>query len=118
MVFSRKSYLCSSSFKQKRARGFDQAAQLSECVAGVFGVSSDCLLERKINTDPQAQKDKTERRVGDWGKIFRACLPLECDKKIFVCDDVYTTGTTLSAAAQKLIDSGINEVWGFTLARG
>ena len=38
-------------------------------------------------------------------------------KKIFLVDDVYTTGSTMQECAKILKDSGVKQVWGITLTR-
>ena len=38
-------------------------------------------------------------------------------KKIFLIDDVYTTGSTMHECAKILKESGAKQVWGIVLAR-
>lgn len=101
---------------KKRARGFDQASELATYVASYFNLDSRTLLVRALYTEPQAQKDKKERVVGDWDSIFQ--VKESPKQNICICDDVFTTGTTMAAATKKLKKAGALEIWGFTLAKG
>ena len=39
------------------------------------------------------------------------------EKKIFLVDDVYTTGSTMQECAKILKNAGAKQVWGITIAR-
>ena len=43
-------------------------------------------------------------------------LPIS-GKKVFLVDDVYTTGSTMEECARVLKDAGLKNIWGITIAR-
>ncbi|MBI2990480.1 MAG: ComF family protein [Candidatus Magasanikbacteria bacterium] len=83
-----------------------------------FQLRSDFLL-RFLKTKQQAilSKEERKRNVAD---AFRVTKPVETKgKSILLVDDVYTTGSTMQAAARALKEQGgALHVMGFSLARG
>ena len=72
------------------------------------------LLERKIQTDPQAGLSGKARRNNLKGAFScKKTLPAEA---VILVDDVITTGSTLSACAETLKKSGIQKVYARTAA--
>lgn len=98
-----------------RERGFDQAAWIAWAVAAKTGHPFQLLLRRSEWTDPQAQRGTHDRERGDLDGIFQVRRDLP--NRILLCDDVVTSGATLSAASRALKAAGVETVWGFTLAR-
>jgi predicted amidophosphoribosyltransferase len=59
---------------------------------------------------------RSERKLGDLDGAFRARAASPA--RVLLCDDVFTSGATLDAAAKCLKQAGAAEVWGFTIAKG
>jgi predicted amidophosphoribosyltransferase len=97
-----------------RERGFDQAELIAREVAASIGRETKRLLMRKSWTAPQARREG--RQVGELDGAFvaRGDMP----SAVLLCDDVFTSGATMDAAAKELKEAGASLVWGFTLARG
>jgi competence protein ComFC len=102
---------------RQRERGYNQAALLAYPLALCTGIPYRAkALRRKRETRSQVGLNQMERKqnVAD---AFMAVRELVNGKNVLVVDDVTTTGATLYACAQALLDSGSRSVYGITLAR-
>ena len=102
--------------RRKRFRGFDQAQVLSKAFSRSFGLTHYECLERRYMTAPQAVRHHKVRAVDDLEGIFE--VKGEVPPAVLLCDDVFTSGATMNAAAQCLKNHGAKEVWGLVLAKG
>jgi ComF family protein len=104
--------------KRLRWRGFNQAGEIAQGLAKFLKipVARNCLTRIK-NNHPQV-KLAAEERKENIKDIFICQNQKEiCGKKIFLVDDVYTTGATMEEAALILKKAGAKEVWGVVVAR-
>lgn len=105
--------------RKRRARGFDQAGELADWFARSFNRPAYDLLSRLLATESQAGRDISHRRLGEFDNVFSVERSLDwIPERVILCDDVFTSGTTMDAAARALKDAGVKEVWGFVLAKG
>lgn len=99
-------------------RGFNQAEIIARPVAIYLKKPlAKTVLSRVKATKQQALlgKNEREKNVAD---AFVVTKPNIVNGKIcLLVDDVYTTGSTMEAAAKTLLNSGAIKVVGFTLAR-
>jgi len=105
--------------RRQRWRGFNQAELLGEILAKKFNWPLRReVLERYRYTQPQVKLKAKERKKNIRG-AFRIKPKVKIDKqlKVWLFDDVWTTGSTLREAGQVLKRAGTEEVWGLTLAR-
>jgi ComF family protein len=93
-------------YKKKR-RGYNQSEEFGKGLAEMLGVPcSDDVIYRKRATATQTKKSRL-RRWENVKDVFGVRAKAEVEnKRILLVDDVVTTGATLEAAGQVLIESG------------
>ncbi|MCD6471022.1 ComF family protein [bacterium] len=105
-------------FLKQKNRGFNQSEVLADEIANYFNwpIEKD-LLKRTKPTRSQTELTKGQRskNVLNAFKVKNKIGLL--NKNIILVDDVFTTGATLNEAAKVLKESGVNKVWGLTLAK-
>jgi ComF family protein len=100
--------------RRLRERGFSPAAQLARACARAARVPcAPVLLARRRDTPSQTGLSRAARRRNVAGAfVARAAAP----PRVWLVDDVATTGSTLSEAARALRRAGAREVLGVCLA--
>lgn len=104
---------------RERQRGFNQAAIVARLIARGFDLRFDdrSLLRTKPTERHRAGMDASDR-AQSVERAFEAARPRLIDgASVLLVDDVYTTGSTVSAAAQALIEAGAQRVNVLTIAR-
>ena len=103
---------------RQRERGFNQAALLAARFSRLCGIPmepEDCVRVR--DTRPQTGLRATQRRNNVAG-AFHVPVPQRVQRRrLLLVDDVLTTGATVNACAQALLEAGAEGVWVVTLAR-
>ncbi len=105
--------------KKLNNRGFNQAEIIADFFNRFLKLKKVDWLERKKETEPQAQmKTKKERRSNVKG-VFVVKNKRKVKKaRVVLVDDLLTTGNTIFEAARVLKKSGCDKVFVLTLARG
>jgi ComF family protein len=93
--------------RRLRARGYDQARVLATELARITGWRCRPLLERVVETAPQARRSGEDRRSALRG-AFRAAV--EPPARVVLIDDVLTSGATAGECARVLRRAGALEV--------
>lgn len=106
-----------------KIRGYNQAEELAKELSKIIKIAvvSDCLIKIK-KTKPQMELKKEEREKNLQGAFaIKSCgvseTPQLSGKKIFLVDDVYTTGSTMEECGSVLLQAGAKSVWGIAIAR-
>ena len=104
--------------RRLKGRGYNQSAVLAKELAKVTGIEVESrLLKRTKDALSQVHTaSKNQRRDNVAGSF--SCSHNLSGKSVILIDDIATTGSTLSACASALKDSGAASVWGLVLARG
>ena len=102
-----------------RKRGFNQAFFIASCAAAFLQQPlARNLLLKIVDTPQQASLNRRARTLNLGADVFQVPKPDQIlGKNILLCDDVLTTGATLSAAAKALKSAGAASVTALTLAR-
>jgi ComF family protein len=102
---------------RQRARGYNQSALLARGFGALMGLPvREDLVARDRHTRPQVGLGRDDRLSNVRGAfVLRTRFPR--GMRILLVDDVLTTGATLEACAQPLLDAGAASVYALTLAR-
>jgi ComF family protein len=105
--------------QRRAARGYDQAELLARAAARALGLAAVPALERRRATIPQFElgRDRRAANVAGAFGVMAVHAGLVRDRWVVLVDDVATTGATLVACAEALLDAGAAAVSALTAAR-
>jgi len=105
--------------KRLRARGFNQASIVAQVLAKASGLPLDevSLLRVAGSEKHRAGMDAKGRHDTVAGAFIVTHPALVADENILLVDDVFTTGATVSACAEALLEAGAAKVFVLTIAR-
>lgn len=104
--------------KKLKLRGYNQSELLTQELSKILQipVAPNILLKTKP-TASQAGLSGLEREKNLLGAFAVKNAPAVTQRKVFLVDDVYTTGSTMQECASLLRDAGAKSVFGIALAR-
>lgn len=103
--------------RRRRERGYNQIEEVARPLSRQLKLAFDPgALWRGRETASQVGLTPNERRDNIAGAFTADPIRLH-GKKVFLIDDVYTTGATIQAACQALHQAGARSIRVFTLAR-
>lgn len=104
--------------KKLKWRNYNQAEELSKELSKIINVP--VVLNNLVKTKSTlSQVDLSEKQREENIKdafLIKDSVEIK-DKKVFLVDDVYTTGSTMNECAKILKKAGVKEVFGITIAR-
>lgn len=106
--------------KREKWRGFNQAEEIAKELSKSLNIPMNNLLIKNRKTANQADLSKEERKK-NLKDVFSFANPEKREvikgKIVLLIDDVFTTGATMSAAAQLLKSADASQVIGIVVAR-
>ena len=97
--------------KRRRQRGYNQAELIADALGRFAGIPVEKkLLLRTVNTQPQKQL-RAQQRKNNLKNAFQMSKNRVQLRKVLLIDDIYTTGSTVDAAAETLMGSGVEKVY-------
>jgi ComF family protein len=104
---------------RQRQRGFNQAAIIARLISKESGLPIDNHLLRRIKaTERHRAGMDAHDRNRSVERAFEVVLPGSIEgRSVLLIDDVYTTGSTISAACSSLLSAGARQVSVLTIAR-
>ena len=105
-------------FRKERYRGYNQAALFGEALSKKMQIPCvSHLVIRVKNTRPQKELNGKERE-NNVKNAFQSSDNVVKYKRVLVVDDIYTTGSTVEAVAEKLKEAGVEQVFVLTACIG
>lgn len=91
---------------KRSERGYNQAAIMARAAGGVWNIPVAEVLQWKLDVPNQAKASSDERTLPDGAIIMK----YDTDKsiRVFLVDDVYTTGNTMKSAKKAVEAAGCN----------
>lgn len=100
--------------KKKIQRGYNQSMYIAKGISAVTGIPIAEAVKAVKPHRSQTSQDSVKRRM-NVQDVFAATDDV-CGKVVLVVDDVITTGATISACSDVLLQHGVIEVRAFSLA--
>lgn len=99
-----------------KRRGFNPAGEIARALGRRMHMPVHQTLLRRTRDGPKQSELGRQARLLESVDLFTACMPLQ-GQHVGLVDDVMTTGGTLAAAADALLDQGCAQVTVFVAAR-
>lgn len=95
---------------RKRIRGYNQSEEFAKGLSQSLSIPFSDALSRTTKTETQTRKTKL-KRWQNVSEVFRVQAEDQViDRDILLVDDVITTGATIEACAQVLLEEGCSSV--------
>lgn len=103
--------------KKQKKRGYNQSEILAKEIGFYVNIPVDTtLVKRKINTVPQKEFSRKERKK-NLKNAFEVTKKIK-GKRVLIIDDIYTTGSTIDAISVLLKKAGAEKTYFLTISIG
>ena len=102
--------------ERERNRGYNQAECIACDIASVIGSPCKDILVKVKNNHVQHELDLIHRKANVKGVYGVKCRDEIKGKRILLCDDIVTSGSTLGECAKVLLENGASFVYCSTVA--
>lgn len=99
-------------------RGYNQASVLAKVIGKALNIPVEAHLVKRIQNTKALKGLNSKERVNNLKNAFildRNSVKLDT---VIIVDDIYTTGSTIDAIADLLLEAGVKKVFFITLAIG
>lgn len=104
--------------RKKRVRGYDQAEVFARALGRVTGIPVETELVRRVrNTVPQKELNDRERQR-NLKNAFQLVADIVKYSQILLVDDIYTTGSTMDAVSEVLLEAGVKNIYYICISIG
>ena len=106
------------SFARKNETGHDQSEYIARYVAENFSLKVEKLFRKKGKIQQKMLGAQERTLNAESSYVMRKNIACDLkNKTLILCDDVVTTGASLSVCAKQLIDAGAERVYALTFAK-
>lgn len=101
-----------------RSRGYNQAEIIAKKLGEKMNIEvCENLVIRSKNTVPQKELSDNKRKK-NVKKAFKLCENIVKLRIVMIIDDIYTTGATMDAISEALIEAGVEKIYCISLCIG
>lgn len=102
--------------KKEKQRGFNQAKFIARELEKISGAPTVSLLQKIKDTKSQTELNRVER-LQNIKDSFAVKEKRDVPRNVLLVDDIWTSGATMRECCKVLKKVGVENVWGFALAR-
>ena len=108
--------------KKLKSRGYNQSEELAKELSKIIKVPvilNNLIKIKQTEAQMKLKKEEREKNLVGAFSINKNFVKSDFTKfsKVFLVDDVYTTGSTMEECAKTLYANGAKQVWGIAIAR-